>query len=91
MAALAEEEAIRFIRARKVKDLDGVYDQVIRDLGTVYSIGYRPSNRGAKAYGIVNVRVVGHTDLALRAKRGYYEASSRVLNSQVASNWSSDK
>jgi Ca-activated chloride channel homolog len=75
LAALAEEGGNPLYRARKVKDLDGVYDQVIRDLGTVYSIGYRPSNRGREGlWHTVNVRVVGHTDLALRAKRGYYES-----------------
>ena len=75
LGALAEEGGNPLYRAKKVKDLDGVYDQVIRDLGTVYSIGYRPSNRGREGlWHTVNVRVVGHTDLALRAKRGYYES-----------------
>ena len=74
LATLAEEGGNPLYRARKVKDLDGVYEQVIRDLGTVYSIGYRPSNRGREGlWHTVNVRVIGHTDLALRAKRGYYE------------------
>lgn len=75
LATLAEEGGNPLYRARKVKDLDGVYEQVIRDLGTVYSIGYRPSNRGREGlWHKVNVRVIGHTDLALRAKRGYYES-----------------
>lgn len=75
LATLAEEGGNPLYRARKVKDLDGVYEQVIRDLGTVYSIGYRPSNRGREGlWHNVNVRVIGHTDLALRAKRGYYES-----------------
>lgn len=75
LATLAEEGGNPLYRARKVKDLDGVYEQVIRDLGTVYSIGYRPSNRAREGlWHTVNVRVVGHTDLALRAKRGYYES-----------------
>jgi Ca-activated chloride channel homolog len=75
LGALAEEGGNSLYHARKVRDLDGVYDQVIRDLGTVYSIGYRPSNRGREGlWHNVNVRVIGHTDLALRAKRGYYES-----------------
>lgn len=75
LATLAEEGGNPLYRARKVKDLDGVYEQVIRDLGTVYSIGYRPSNRAREGlWHNVNVRVIGHTDLALRAKRGYYES-----------------
>jgi VWFA-related protein len=75
LATLAEEGGNPLYRARKIKDLDGVYQEVIRDLGTVYSIGYRPTNRGRDGlWHSVNVRVVGHTDLALRAKRGYYES-----------------
>lgn len=75
LAAMAEEGGNPLYRARKLKDLDGVYQQIIRDLGTVYSIGYRPSNRGQEgSWHKVNVKVVGRDDLALRAKRGYYES-----------------
>jgi len=74
LAALAEESGNPLYRARNVKDLQGVYEQVIRDLGTVYSIGYRPTNRGRDgSWHNVKVQVIGHSDLALRAKRGYYE------------------
>ena len=74
LATLAEESGNPLYRARKVEDLNGVYGQVIRDLGTVYSIGYRPSNRGRDgSWHNVTVRVIGHADLALRARRGYYE------------------
>lgn len=74
LAALAEEGGNPLYRARKLKDLDGVYQQIIRDLGSVYSIGYRPSNRDQNgSWHSVNVRVIGHDDLALRTRRGYYE------------------
>lgn len=74
LASLAEESGNPLYRAKNVKDLEGVYQQVIRDLGTVYSIGYRPTNRGRDgAWHNVKVQVVGRADLALRAKRGYYE------------------
>ena len=32
-------------RADRLSDLDGVYEQVVRDLSTVYSIGYSPTNK----------------------------------------------
>ena len=32
-------------RANKLSDLRKVYEQVVRDLSTVYSIGYSPSNK----------------------------------------------
>jgi len=74
LGMLAAESGNILYYARKVKDLDGVYEQVIRDLGTVYSIGYRPTNRRRDgAWHAVNVQVVTHPDLVVRAKRGYYE------------------
>ena len=74
LAMLAAESGNTVYKARKLKDLEGVYAQVIRDLGTIYSIGYRPGNRGHQgAWHSLEVKLVGHPDLAVRAKRGYYE------------------
>lgn len=73
LAMLAAESGNEIYRASKVKDLEGVYQQVIRDLSTVYSIGYRPGNpvRGG-AWRAVSVQLVGHPELGVRTKRGYY-------------------
>src|ERR1051325_4556326 len=74
LAMLAADSGNTVYKARKLKDLEGVYAQVIRDLGTIYSIGYRPGNRGHQgAWHSLEVKLVGHPDLAVRAKRGYYE------------------
>lgn len=73
LAQLAAESGSIVYRARKVEDLKGVYEQVIRDLGTVYSIGYRPKNRERNgSWRSVTVQLVGRPDLAARTKRGYY-------------------
>ena len=75
LALLAAESGNTLYRAQKVKDLEGVYEQIIRDLGTVYSIGYRPTNRVRDgSWHMVSVKVVGRSDLSLRTKRGYYES-----------------
>ena len=80
LAMLASESGNQVYRANKVKDLNGVYTQVIRDLSTVYSIGYRPANRKHQgAWHDVAVQVVGHPDLAVRAKRGYFEMVNNRL------------
>jgi Ca-activated chloride channel homolog len=73
LAQLADSCGTRLYRADKLKDLDKVYDQVIRDLGTVYSIGYRPTNtlRDGKWRSVV-VQLIGGQNLAARTKRGYY-------------------
>jgi VWFA-related protein len=70
---LAEESGGILYQARRLEDLKGVYEQVIGDLSTVYSIGYRPTNRQRDgSWRAVNVHLTGRTDLAVRTKRGYY-------------------
>lgn len=73
LAQIAEESGSILYRARKLDDLKGIYEQVIRDLGTVYSIGYRPSKAERDgAWRNVSVRLVGRPELLARTKRGYY-------------------
>ena len=75
LAQVAAESGNEVYLARKIKDLEGVYEQVISDLATVYSIGYRPADRTRDgAWHSVSVQVIGHADLAVRARRGYYES-----------------
>jgi VWFA-related protein len=77
LAQLAAESGSIVYRARKVKDLEGVYEQVIRDLGTVYSIGYQPSKKERDgAWRTVSVQLKGHPELAARTKHGYYARAS---------------
>ena len=73
LVTLALESGNEIYQARKLKDLEGVYQQVIRDLSTVYSIGYRPGNLVRDgSWRTVTVQLVGHPGLAVRSKRGYY-------------------
>jgi VWFA-related protein len=73
LAMLALESGNEIYRARKVKDLDGVYEQVIRDLSTVYSIGYRPESLVQKgSWRAVTVQLIAHPELVVRSRAGYY-------------------
>jgi len=59
--------------ANKLGDLDQVYGQVIRDLSTVYSIGYRPSNKNLDGkWRTVEVQLPQRPELLARTKRGYF-------------------
>ena len=60
-------------RAGELKDLERVYERVIQDLSTVYSIGYRPSNtqRDGK-WRAVSVTLNERPDFAVRTKAGYF-------------------
>jgi VWFA-related protein len=73
LAEIASACGTTLNRADKLKDLDQVYPRIIRDLSTVYSIGYRPSNRALDGkWRSVQVQLVGRPNLQARTKRGYY-------------------
>ena len=73
LGQLAEISGTVVYRASKVSDLESVYEQIMRDLGTVYSIGYRPENntRDGKWHR-VSVGLVDRSDLTARTRKGYY-------------------
>ncbi|HEX3186809.1 MAG TPA: VWA domain-containing protein [Pyrinomonadaceae bacterium] len=73
LASISAACATPMYRAAKLADLDQVYAQVVHDLSTVYSIGYRPSNKSLDGkWRSVEVRLVEKPDLLARTKRGYY-------------------
>lgn len=73
LAELAQESGNVVYQAASLKDLESVYEQVIRDLGTVYSLGYRPANRAHDgSWRTITIQLPARPDLAVRAKRGYY-------------------
>jgi VWFA-related protein len=73
LGLIAAESGNEVYQARKLKDLEGVYEQVIRDLSTVYSVGYRPVNIARDgSWRAVSVQLIGHPKLAVRTRRGYY-------------------
>ena len=70
---LAQESGGSYYHARKISDLNGVYEQVINDLGKVYSLGYTPTNAVRDgSWRSVQVSIVNRTDLAARTRPGYY-------------------
>ncbi len=73
LTQLAEIGGTRVYRAKKLKDLDRVYEQVINDLGTVYSLGYKPTNTSRDGkWRSVAVQLVGRSGLSARTKSGYF-------------------
>ena len=70
---LADESGGSYYRAGKISDLNGVYEQVINDLGKVYSLGYKPTNTTHdNTWRQVVVSIVNRTDLVARTRPGYY-------------------
>jgi VWFA-related protein len=61
-----------FYEVAKLTDLAGAYEQVVADLGTMYSLAYRPSN-SARDGQWRSIRIaVSRTNAVPRGKRGYY-------------------
>jgi hypothetical protein len=70
---LAQESGGSYYKAKKLSDLNGVYEQVINDLGKVYSLGYKPSNPAREGdWRNVQISIVNRPDLVTRARPGYY-------------------
>lgn len=73
LALLASESGGLFYVAKKIGNLDGVYAQVIEDLGKVYSLGYKPTNeKRDNTWRTVRIELRKHPDLTTRARPGYY-------------------
>ena len=73
LAQIASACGTPMYRAARLSDLDTVYAQVVRDLSTVYSIGYRPTNKTLDGkWRAVEVRLATRTDIFARTKRGYF-------------------
>jgi VWFA-related protein len=70
---LAQESGGSYYKAKKLSDLNGVYEQVINDLGKVYSLGYKPTNPTREGdWRNVQISIVNRPDLVTRARPGYY-------------------
>ena len=70
---LAQESGGNYYHARKLSDLNGVYEQVINDLGKVYSLGYKPTNPTRDgSWRWVEVSIVNRNDVVARTRPGYY-------------------
>jgi VWFA-related protein len=70
---LASESGGSYYKARKLSDLNGVYEQVINDLGKVYSLGYKSTNAARdNSWRWVKVSIPNKPDLVARTRPGYY-------------------
>ncbi|HEY6119098.1 MAG TPA: VWA domain-containing protein [Pyrinomonadaceae bacterium] len=72
MKELADDGGGIFYEVESLERLAGAYEHVVADLGTVYSIAYRPSNKARDGkWRALRVAVDRPTAVA-RGKRGYY-------------------
>jgi Ca-activated chloride channel homolog len=73
LAMLAEESGGQSYRANDAKDLSGIYEQVVNELGQIYSIGYEPKNETRDGgWRALEVKIKRQPNLVTRTRRGYY-------------------
>lgn len=73
LAKMAEEGGGIFYEVNRIEDLAGAYEQVVADLGTVYSLAYRPTNKTRDGkWRAIRITIVNRDNLVARGKRGYY-------------------
>ncbi|HST51557.1 MAG TPA: VWA domain-containing protein [Pyrinomonadaceae bacterium] len=62
-----------FYEVEKLDDLAGAYERVVADLGTVYSLSYRPTNKLRDAtWRAIRVRIPRLSNAVARGRRGYF-------------------
>ncbi len=72
MKEMADTGGGVFYEVESLADLAGAYEQVVADLGTVYSLAYRPSNKTRDGKWRAIRIDVSRPNAVPRGKRGYY-------------------
>jgi Ca-activated chloride channel homolog len=73
MRGLAEAGGGLFYSVERLEDLAGAYERVVADLGTVYSLSYRPTNkRRDGSWRAIHIRLPRRPDAVARGRRGYF-------------------
>ena len=72
MKEMAERGGGIFYEVERLADLAGAYEQVVTDLGTVYSLAYRPSNQVRDGKWRAIKVTINRSNAVSRGKRGYY-------------------
>ncbi len=72
MREIAEEGGGAFYECFKLEDLAGSYDRVVADLGTLYTLSYRPANKARDGSWRAIRVTVNRPGAVARGKRGYF-------------------
>lgn len=72
MKEMADAGGGMFYPVERLTDLAGTYEQVVADLGTLYSLVYRPSNNKRDGQWRAIRIAISRSNAVARGKRGYY-------------------
>lgn len=68
---LADQSAGNMYMAKKIEDLSGIYDQVLKDMGTVYTLGFSPNDEDPEKWRRLRVEIPSRPNLKLKHRPGY--------------------
>jgi VWFA-related protein len=75
---IADQTGGRMYAPRSINDLGSVYQEIANDLRVQYTLGYHSmGSPSPDRWHKIEVRVIGHPDLSVRARRGYYVGHTR--------------
>ena len=70
---LADETGGIYHRAKKIKDLRGIYEQIAEELSQVYSLAYEPAYEERDGtWQRIQIKIKDRPNLIVRSKKGYY-------------------
>ena len=72
MKEIADSGGGAFYEVERLEDLAGAYERVVADLGTVYSLAYRPSDKTRDGKWRAIRVTVSRPNAVARGKHGYY-------------------
>ncbi|MFN2512482.1 MAG: VWA domain-containing protein [Pyrinomonadaceae bacterium] len=72
MKEMAEAGGGVFYKVERLQDLAGAYERVVADLGTVYSLAYRPTNKTRDGKWRAVRVMLNRPSAVARGKHGYY-------------------
>lgn len=73
LTMLADESGGIAYKADDLRDLNGIYEQVINDIGKIYTLGYEPKNETRDGgWRKVEVRLPRVPGVTAKTRRGYY-------------------
>ena len=73
LSYLADQSGGKMYYAKKIEDLTTVYDTVLKDVGTVYSLGFEPDEGDNKnRWRTLRVIIQSHPELKVKYRPGYF-------------------
>ena len=73
LSYMADQSGGTVYTAKKLDDLNGIYDRVLKGVGTVYSLGFTPDvDSGGRNWRTIKVETPAHPGLKLKHRPGYF-------------------